>query len=402
MRRYEMDYIRALEYIHGTLKFGSKLGLENITHLLSRLGNPHRKFRVVHVAGTNGKGSVTAMIANMLHAGGYKVGMFVSPYLERFTERIQVDMEEIPEGELGRITGIVREQVDNMLAEGKNHPTEFEIVTAIGFYYFASCGVDYAVVEVGLGGRMDSTNVVEPEVSVITSISYDHMDILGETLSQIAFEKGGIIKEGKPVVSYPQSEEAGRLLRELAAQRHAPFHQVLPGQVALKYSCFEQQNFDFEFGDTVYSDIVIKLPGVHQLLNAATALAAITVLKEGGLRLESRAVYEGMARTRWPGRMEKLGDNPLIILDGAHNISGAGVLRDALERYFPGRRIHMVFGMLNDKDVESVAGILCPSAHRIIITRPMNLGQIYSPGSMLIIRGIKILSTFPIKSMTCP
>ena len=365
-----MDYKEALNYIHGTLKFGSKLGLENISVLLSRLGNPHKSFRVVHVAGTNGKGSVTAMITNMLHAGGYKVGMFISPYLERFTERIQVGMEEIPEEELGRITGIVKEQVDNMLAEGKNHPTEFEIVTAIGFYYFAECKVDYAVVEVGLGGRLDSTNVVDPEVSVITSISYDHMDILGDTLSQIAFEKGGIIKENKPVVSYPQPREAEKVLGDLALNRHAPYYRVLPEQTVLRQSDFERQVFDFSFGERVYSNISIKLPGAHQLLNAATALTAVMVLMEGGLKLDSRAVYDGMAKTRWPGRMEKVGENPLVILDGAHNASGAEVLRDALERYFSGRRIHMVFGMLSDKDVEGVAGKLCPIAYRIIATRP--------------------------------
>ncbi|HHY83178.1 MAG TPA: bifunctional folylpolyglutamate synthase/dihydrofolate synthase, partial [Clostridiales bacterium] len=211
-----MNYQEAVQFIHSTLKFGSKLGLQNITELLRRLGDPHKEFRSVHIAGTNGKGSVAAMTTSILYQAGYKVGMFISPYLERFTERIQINFQEIPEDELACLTGLVKEQIDSMVRDGYNHPTEFEVVTAIGFLWFARQRIDVAVVEVGLGGRLDATNVVKPMVSVITSISYDHTNILGHTLSEIAFEKGGIIKPGVPVVSYPQLPEAEKVIVDLA------------------------------------------------------------------------------------------------------------------------------------------------------------------------------------------
>ena len=363
-----MDYKEALQYIHGTLKFGSKLGLQNTEELLARLGNPERSFKVVHIAGTNGKGSVTAMTANILFQAGYKVGMFISPYLERFTERIQVNFDEISQEDLARLTGIVKEKISDMVKEGYNHPTEFEVVTAIGFLHFAQQQVDFAVVEVGLGGRLDATNVVDPLVTIITSISYEHMDILGHTLKEIAFEKGGIIKNGKPVVSYPQDEEARVMLEDLAYQRNSPYHQVSPDQITLKSSSFSEQHFDFIYQDKVLEDIIIHLPGDHQVLNAACALTGIMVLKELGYSVDDSAIYSGMKATRWPGRMEKIKDKPMIILDGAHNPSGAQALADAIRKYFPDKKVYLVLGVFKDKDVKSVARILCPIADNIVVT----------------------------------
>jgi len=199
-----MNYEEALEYIHGALKFGSKLGLHNIRVLLELMGNPHKKLKFVHVAGTNGKGSTVAFISSILIEAGYKTGIFVSPYIERFTERIKINNQEIPGADLARITGFVKEKVDIMVQRGENHPTEFEIVTAMAFQYYYENNCDVVVLEVGLGGRLDSTNVIDtPLASVITTISYDHMDRLGSTLPEIAFEKAGIIKEGGDVVMYP-------------------------------------------------------------------------------------------------------------------------------------------------------------------------------------------------------
>ena len=301
-----MNYDEALDYIHGTYKFGSKLGLENIKDLLARLGNPQKQYRVIHVAGTNGKGSVTSMITNILHEAGYKVGMFISPYLENFTERIQVELREIPREDLAKTTQQVKEKVDEMVASGRNHPTEFEIVTAIGFLYFARQKIDIAVVEVGLGGRFDATNVVdEPLLSVITAIGFDHMDILGSTLGEIAFEKAGIIKQGRPVVSYPQLGEASSVIREAARERKSPYYEVDGHQIDVKESSLDENVFDFRYGDELYRDLKLKLVGEHQLLNAATALTAIEVVKELGLTVSKEAVVQGLLKTRWPGRLER-------------------------------------------------------------------------------------------------
>jgi dihydrofolate synthase/folylpolyglutamate synthase len=363
-----MNYEEALAYIHGTMKFGSKLGLQNITELLRRLGDPHKAFPAVHIAGTNGKGSVTSMTASILHKAGYKVGMFISPYLERFTERIQVDFEEIPRDTLARLTGLVKEKISEMVGEGFNHPTEFEVVTALGFLYFAESKVDIAVVEVGLGGRLDSTNVVNPLVSVITSISYDHMYILGNTLKEIAYEKGGIIKPGVPVVSYPQEEEAARVLEELAKGRSSPYYPIKKEQVHEKHSAFDEQCFDFEYDGITYENIRIHLPGKHQMLNAACALTGIMVLREQGFVINDSAVYAGMDATRWPGRLEMVREKPMIILDGAHNPSGAQALADAVRLYFPGRSIRLIMGVFKDKDVDNVAKILCSVASEVTVT----------------------------------
>lgn len=365
-----MDYKEALEYIHGTWKFGSKLGLKNITELLNRLGNPHNKFPSIHVAGTNGKGSVTSMITHVLHQSGYKVGMFISPYLENFTERIQVGLKEIPRDDLAKVTQKVKEKVDDMVKEGLNHPTEFEIVTAIGFTYFAEVGVDIAVVEVGLGGRFDATNVLKPILSVITSISYDHMDILGDTLGKIAYEKAGIIKEGVPVVSYPQDLEAAEVIRQVAAERKAPLTEVSPKQIKIKKQAFGEQVFDFSFEDLCYPNLKISLPGNHQIINAATALTALMVAWKNGLSLNSEDIYKGLEKASWPGRLEKLCDNPLIIIDGAHNISGAKVLAEAIKSNFKDKKITLVLGILRDKAVDEIIATICPLAFKTIVTTP--------------------------------
>lgn len=360
----------AIAYIHGTLKFGSKLGLYNITELLSRLGNPHHQYPIIHIAGTNGKGSVTAMLTAVLQAAGYRTGMFTSPYLERFTERIQTNLQEIPSEALAVLTGQVKAQVDRMTAEGFNHPTEFEIVTAIGFLYFAQQKVDYALVEVGLGGRLDATNVVDPILSVITAIGFDHMEYLGNTLSLIAYEKGGIIKPGRPVVSYPQDAEALRVLQDLAEQRQAPFTLVSKAQVREICGDLTGQTFDFAYRERHFPGIRCALAGCHQLLNAATALTALCRLEEMGRFIPEAALYQGLASTRWPGRLEVLCQNPLVILDGAHNAAGAAALEASIRKLIPDTRIHLIFGILQDKDVEGVIARLCPLAHRITLVRP--------------------------------
>jgi len=239
-----MNYKEALDYIHGTYKFGSKLGLENIKYLLDLLGNPHRKLKIIHVAGTNGKGSTCSYIHSILKEAGYTVGLYTSPYLEEFTERIRINGEDIPKDKLANITAIVKEKIDIMVKEGKNHPTEFEVVTALAFYYYAEENVDFVVLEVGLGGRLDATNVVEnPLVSVITPIGLDHTEYLGDTLDKIAYEKGGIIKERGFVVCYPQEEEVMEVFKNLCKERNSKLFTPSFDKLTIHKSSVEEQIF---------------------------------------------------------------------------------------------------------------------------------------------------------------
>ena len=294
--------------------------------------------------------------------------MFISPYLERFTERIQVNLKEIQPDELARITAVVKTKVDEMLMDGMNHPTEFEIVTAIGFVYFAEQQVDYAVVEVGLGGRLDATNVLDPLVSVITSISYDHMAILGNTLDRIALQ-AGIIKPGRPAVSYPQAPEAMEVLRNIAQQRNAPLYEVDSDGIVIHSSDIERQTFDYTFGGSTYSNVDIRMTGRHQVVNAATALTALTVLKQQGVKITNTSIYNGMKKAVWPGRIEILKRQPYIIIDGAHNANGAQALARALKEYFAGRQVIMVISVSGDKEADAILKELCPLAESVIVTR---------------------------------
>jgi len=365
-----LNYREALEYIHGTWKFGTKLGLDNISYLLNLLGNPHLKLRCVHIAGTNGKGSVAAIISSILRRAGYKTGLFISPYLEDFRERIQINGCCIAENELGRITAIVKQKVEQMVSEGHAHPTEFEVVTAIGFYYFAEQNVDYAVIEVGLGGRLDSTNVIDPMVSIITSIDYDHKDILGDTLAQIAWEKAGIIKPGRPAIVYPQQDEAMDVIKNACSERKAPLIAVSYNDAKLISSSLDGQYFSYNKNGRVFDSLFIPLLGEHQIMNAATAITAALTLKELGVNITDEAIKEGLSNAKWPGRLELMHQHPYILLDGAHNPQGARTLASAIRRYFPDNQVIMVLGILADKDVDGILKSLVPSAAYIIATRP--------------------------------
>lgn len=372
-----MNYQEALEYIHGTKKFGIKPGLDNINRLLDLMGQPHKSFKSIHVAGTNGKGSTSAFIEAILRAGGYKTGLFTSPYLERFTERIKVGGEEISREDLGRITQYVKGFVDIMLSEGWSHPTEFEIVTAIGFEYFKRKKVDYAVVEVGLGGRLDATNVITPQVAVITSISMDHTDVLGEDLESISREKAGIIKKNVPVVLYPQRQGVARIIEETCFQKKAPLLHLRENQIDNRCVLIEGQCFDLLWQQKYYKRLSIKMLGKHQTYNAAVAAAACF-----NLGLCEDAVREGLKRAVWPGRMEILRSSPTVIIDGAHNVQGAKSLVEGLKEIFPHKKILLVFGILKDKEVYKVVQILAPYASSVITTPPDNPRRM-DPGHLM-------------------
>lgn len=366
-----LTYSEALEFIHGMTKYGIRLGLDKIEKLLDLLGNPQEGIRVVHVAGTNGKGSTCAMIDSMLRAAGYRVGLYTSPYLEVFNERIRVDGKNIPDEDVARLTEKVKNAVEEMERKGWGQPTEFEVVTALGFLYFKEQKVDYLVLEVGMGGRYDATNVITPLVSVITPISYDHQQYLGDTLAEIAGEKCGIIKPGRVTVTAPQSEEAMKVIEKTCRELKSPLVKV-EDEVSYRLISWgvEGQTFELKTSKRDYQAVRIKLLGDHQLDNAATAVAAVEALQHYGIEIPMDAVKKGLEEARWPGRLEIMRENPCVLLDGAHNIAGIQVLKGALSKYFPGKRIILLIGILGDKDYMDMLSEIIPLADSVVATRP--------------------------------
>jgi dihydrofolate synthase/folylpolyglutamate synthase len=376
-----ISYEEALDFIHGLNRFGTKLGLHNITKLLELLGNPHENIKIIHVAGTNGKGSTCAMIASILRSAGFKVGLYISPYLEVFNERMQVNGENISNEDLARLTEKVREKVFYMRENGLGSPTEFEVVTAIGFSYFKEQAVDFLVLEVGMGGRLDATNVVIPLVSVITPISMDHQQYLGSTLRDISREKCGIIKQGVPVVTAPQEDEAMAVIEDTCRERNCSLTKVInssvsrsPDTISYRFvnGGIKGMTFDLYTPKTDYPGLQIGLMGRHQLDNAATAVAAVEPLGNSGVNLSREAIYKGLKGARWPGRLEIMKEKPTVLIDGAHNIAGIKTLKAVLEEYFYDRKKILVVGILEDKDYTEMLEELIPVADTVICTAPDN------------------------------
>lgn len=365
-------YAEALDYIHGFYKFGSVLGLERIRTLLEMLGNPHRAFKCVHVAGTNGKGSVTAMVASILERAGYTVGRYISPYIQDFRERIAVNDRLISAEDVVALVDEIRPVVSRMVSRGNDSPTEFEVVTAMGFCHFARCGVDVAVVEVGLGGRFDATNVIEaPVCSVITKISLDHTDRLGGTLSAIAYEKAGIIKPDGVTVSAPQQAEPLAVLRNVAAERGNRFYLVGDDMRWRQLEASDAGQFISVEGVLgKFDNLFIPLLGVHQQENAVTAVSAVAVADRRGFPVSEAAIREGLARVKWPGRLEVVRRSPLVLIDGAHNPDGARSLAEALRTIFAYEKLFLVLGILGDKGVNEMVDQLVPLAHRVFLSKP--------------------------------
>ncbi|MDU2688113.1 bifunctional folylpolyglutamate synthase/dihydrofolate synthase [Paeniclostridium sordellii] len=369
-----MNYDEALKFIHESHKFGMRLGLENIKKLLELLGNPQDNLKIIHVAGTNGKGSTCSFISTILKQSGYKVGLYTSPFLETFTERIRVNGENIPENEVGNIVNIIKEKIEIMVKEGHDYPTEFEIVTAMAFYYFNKESVDFVALEVGLGGRYDATNVIEkPIATVITSISLDHVGILGDTLDKIAFEKGGIIKENCDVIVYPQKNEASKVLKEICNEKNAKYIECDFKDITLKKSNINFQKFDCIINNKEYKDLQINLIGDHQVKNSVVALTTIELIKNKlEILISEENLRKGLMETKWPGRIEKIKENPMFIIDGAHNEEGAESLAKSIDKYFKGKNKILLIGMLEDKDINSVLDILIPGFNSVITTTPDN------------------------------
>ncbi|MCL6611955.1 MAG: bifunctional folylpolyglutamate synthase/dihydrofolate synthase [Peptococcaceae bacterium] len=365
-----MNYQEAMEYMQNLTKFGYNFGLGRITELLRRFDNPHLKQRVIHVGGTNGKGSTSAMIYSILRESGCRTGLYTSPHLHSYTERFCINGQQIPERVVADLISELRPQLDDMVRNGFEHPTEFEVGTAMAFIYFYRENVDFLVLEVGLGGAIDSTNVAEPVVAVITNVAMDHMEYLGGTIKEIAAVKAGIIKKGTPLVT-AASGEALEVILERCGDLGAPVT-VVGRDVRWRESGrgLDGQYLDIYGIKGEYKNVFLPLLGRHQQVNAATAVAAVEVLMERNLVSAGCAVGRGLARTVWPARLEMVNKRPAVIIDAAHNYDGALSLRRALDEYFPGKRIVLVLGMLGDKERSKVVAELAPVAASVIVTKP--------------------------------
>ncbi|HEY7184274.1 MAG TPA: folylpolyglutamate synthase/dihydrofolate synthase family protein [Blastocatellia bacterium] len=376
-----MNFEEAIEYLYslGNETLAMKLGLESVRALARALGDPQRKFPAVHIAGTNGKGSTSAMTASVLSAAGLRVGLYTSPHLVSITERIRIGADEIMPDEFARLASRVRAAGERLVAENAlpAPPTFFEQVTMIAYLYFAERKVDLAVLEVGLGGRLDATNICEPVVTAITRVGFDHQKYLGDTLQSIAGEKAGIIKPGAPVVVAPQSYEAHRAILERCMEMRTPMITPAPpfGIEALsgdenvgryRFRCYR----DWEDEDEYV--LRLGLRGRHQITNATVAIEIAELLSSFGFDIPKAAIVEGLNNAEWPGRLEMIRPSPAqapLLLDGAHNADGAQALRDFLNEHFRSTPITILFGAMADKAIGEMCEILFPAANRVIVTR---------------------------------
>lgn len=363
-----------IDRIHEFNRFGMVLGLDRMEELLRRLGNPQGDLKVIHVAGTNGKGSVSKYLEEGLSACGYKMGLYTSPYIETFNERIRYDGADISDEDLEYYGQKVVSAAEAMVADGLDSPTEFEVVTAIAFLYFADRQADITILEVGLGGIGDSTNVVKsPLASVITSISYDHMAQLGSSLAEIAVNKAGIIKTGCPVIANVPQRDAAKIIARKAYAMGSRLYDISGIRAAVSDETPFSQKVSMELYEKSYSDVEISMVGRHQAENLKTALATLEILrKSGAVKLDREALYEGLKRARQPGRFEVISEDPLVIIDGAHNEAGAQALQETMAQHFAGKKILLVAGILADKEIDSIVKFLTKITDHIIVTEPDN------------------------------
>lgn len=360
-----MNYKEALEYIHGISWTFCKPGLERINELCERLSHPERELKFIHIAGTNGKGSTSAMLDSVLRAAGYKTGLYTSPYIRTFNERMRVGGENISESELAEITAYVRPIADAMT----DKPTEFELITAIALEYFRRAKCDVVIFEAGMGGRLDSTNVIESSlISIITGIALDHVAFLGDTVEKIAAEKAGIIKEGCPVLFGGEYESAYRVIAARAAEMKSEMHRVDRSKLSLRESTLEGTIFDF--GE--HKNMKISLLGSYQPLNASTVLSALDILSERGMSIPESAIREGLAAARWQARFEIISRDPLVIFDGAHNAEGIAAAVKSIKTYFGDQKVYVLSGVLSDKDYRAIAKDISTVASRAFTMTPDN------------------------------
>ena len=358
-----MNYKSSLEYVYSLESFGIKLGLKRIRFLLKKLGSPEKKMKIIHVAGTNGKGSVCAMLSSIL-GEKYRVGRYTSPNLVDVRERITINGRMISKNDFSRImTRIKKINVPSCFG----HPTFFETLTALALKYFYEKKVDFAVVEVGLGGRLDATNIVKPLFSVITNVSMEHEDVLGNTLEKIAGEKAGIIKKNVPVVTSAKNKKVLKVIKWACAENKCRLINVSENAKIRKLSHnLDGQFFDLQTKKNKYFNLRIPLLGKHQLVNAATALSVVEII--GGF--SEMDVRNGFSKTKWPGRLEIINRNPLIVVDGAHNPDCMKKLKSAVTEYFNYDKLILVLGILSDKNIKKMVKIISPLSDIVVITKP--------------------------------
>lgn len=358
-----MNYQEAIEYIHSINWAFCKPGLERIGELCEKLGHPERKLKFIHVAGTNGKGSFCSMTESVLRAAGYKTGLYTSPYIREFNERMQINGENISDSELVELTEYIKPIADSM----EDKPTEFELITAVAFEYFARNNCDVVVLEAGLGGRLDSTNIIRnPLLSVITGIALDHTAILGDTIPEIASEKAGIIKDGAPVLFGGDDDSAAEVIERTAKERGSEFYRVDYSLFKNLDATLDGTDFDYSF----YSGLHINLLGLYQPKNAAVVLNAVKLLNKRGLHITVGAIKEGLEKAVWHARFEKVSSDPLIIFDGAHNPQGIEQAVRSIKHYFGENKVYLLTGVLRDKNYEEIAKMLATVSNRAFTLTP--------------------------------
>jgi dihydrofolate synthase/folylpolyglutamate synthase len=371
----ENKYEKTLKYLLGLEKFGMVFGLDNIRWLLELVENPHHSIKTVHIAGTNGKGSTATMLADILREGGFRVGKYTSPHVVSFTERIAVNEKEITEEEVADITEYIRGRVKE---KDRNRPfTFFDFTTALAFEYFKREKVDIAVIETGLGGRLDSTNVIVPLLSIITNIAYDHTDQLGSSLAKIAFEKAGIIKQGVPVVT--ASEGISRQIMDDRAKEFQCRAYALNRDFS--YEKTGDQRLAYRGINRNFEDVFVNLYGDHQLMNCALALCAAEVLSSLGFFVDDDAILRALLRVTWQGRLEKVKESPLVFLDAAHNPHGIHALSEFIYTHYQDKKKILVFGVMKDKEYEKMLEEILPAMDTVIFTKP-NIERALSPYNM--------------------
>lgn len=383
-----MNYEQALTYIHQVAWRGSRLGLERTNELLERIGNPHRALKFVHIAGTNGKGSTAAMLARILTSAGYRTGLYISPFINKFNERMQVDGEPIGDEELAGITSYVRPFADAMA----DQPTEFELITVIGFEFFLRRNVDIVILEVGMGGQLDSTNVIDtPELAIITNIGLDHTRELGPTIPDIARAKAGIIKPGGDVLIYDLNAEADAVFEEtchrlgvrLIVTDHSRITNIAHSLDALTFDC------------APYGSLTCGLVGSYQTRNAAVAITAVELLQKKGWQISLDAMKTGLASVRWPARFEVLRRDPIFIADGGHNPQGVSAAAESLKAHFPDRKITFLIGIMADKDIPHMIEQIGPIAQGFVTVTPNN------PRAMQADELAKLLQEHGLNAVSC-
>ncbi len=360
-----MNYTEALEYIHTVNWTFCKLGLERIGELCERLGHPERDLKFVHVAGTNGKGSFCSMLSSVLKCAGYRTGLYVSPYIRFFNERMQINGNPIDDGELAEITSYVRPIADSM----NDKPTEFELITAIAFEFFRRNKCDVVVFEAGMGGRLDSTNIIKnPVLSVITGVALDHTAFLGDTVEKIAAEKAGIVKCGRPMLFGGEHKGAEAVIEDVCRQRKSEFFKIDYGKLCINGETLEGTSFDFDGR----RNIRIPLLGCYQPKNACLVLRAVDILKQNNFDISEKSVYDGLANAEWQGRFEIISRCPLIIFDGAHNPQGIDSAVESVKKYFGEKKLYLLTGVLKDKDYKYIASRLALIADKAFVMTPDN------------------------------